>query len=755
MKSSIATCLVLVLQLALSSVLLAEEAENTDPLSNLVLLPVESEQISRDLREGYRSVIAEYLGAEYKVFTGSNVDDMLQTEFEKQCKISDDVDAANSECVQNVAGELNADLVALPKIIQTAEGYLVTLEISDVFTEQLITTYSEICAGCSPLDLTNTFQKMIFNKGSSTTSTPLFINTTGPTSGGSSSVVDLGTPVKPQDRGKLAVLLLESIPSGAEVWLGDIKAGTTPYQNLQLSSGQNLNITLKAQDYRDLQVALTLQPGSNTPKPFELVPAFGSLSITSEPSGADVYLSGELVGQTPYSSQRLASAKYLVDIRKPLYLPLSNQTIAIEDGQLSEHHYKLQPNFGDLSVASDPPAATITLEASGREVYRGTSPIALQLEPATYILSASKSGYAQRRFEVTIARGDRTSISKEQLQLRQLLGTAIISSEPASPGARVFIDGKDSGTVPLITELPVGSYEITIKGDKLQGSVQLQIRDGAQQTLVVELAQGGSAGDVIQDCPQCPPMVYIPAGSFRMGDIQGGGESNEKPVHRVSVGAFLLGQTEVTVGQFRAFVDASGYKTEAEQGDGCYVYENGSWDKRSNANWRNPGFKQSAEEPVVCLNWNDTQRYIEWLSKKTGERYRLPTEAEWEYAARAGSETKYSWGNGIGNNKANCDGCGSRWDDSKTAPVASFTANAFGLYDMHGNVWEWTQDCWNSSYQGAPSDGTAWLSGNCSRRVLRGGSWRVNPGFLRSANRYRDTSGYRYVVGFRLSRTLD
>ena len=487
MKPSIAICLAFVLQLALSSVLLAEEPDNTGLLSNLVLLPVESEQISRDLREGYRSVIAEYLGAEYKVFTGSNVDDMLQTEFEKQCKISDDVDAASSECVQNVAGELNADLVALPKIIQTAEGYLVTLEISDVFTEQLITTYNETCIGCSPLDLTSTFQKMIFNKGSSATSAPLFIDPNGPTIGGSSSVVDLGTPVKPQDRGKLAVLLLESIPSGAEVWLGDIKAGTTPYQNLQLSSGQNLNITLKAQDYRDLQVALTLQPGSNTPKPFELTPAFGSLSITSEPSGADVYLSGELVGQTPYSSSRLASAKYLVDIRKPLYLPLSNQTIAIEDGQRTERSFKLEPNFGDLSVASDPSAATITLEADGREVFRGSTPISLQLEPATYILSASKSGYAQRRFEVKIARGQRISISKEQLQLRQLLGTAIISSEPASPGARVFIDGKDSGAVPLITELPVGIYEVTIKGDQLSGKAQLQIRDGQQQTLVVEL----------------------------------------------------------------------------------------------------------------------------------------------------------------------------------------------------------------------------------------------------------------------------
>ena len=264
------------------------------------------------------------------------------------------------------------------------------------------------------------------------------------------------------------------------------------------------------------------------------------------------------------------------------------------------------------------------------------------------------------------------------------------------------------------------------------------------------------AGDIIQDCRQCPQMVYIPAGSFRMGDISGGGKDREKPVHRVSVKAFLMSTTEVTVGQFRTFVKASSYKTEAEQGDGCYVYENGSWDKLSKANWRNPGFKQSANEPVVCVSWNDAQRYVDWLNKETGEQYRLPSEAEWEYAARAGSETKYSWGNSIGNNKANCDGCGSRWDDSKTAPVASFAANAFGLYDMHGNVWEWTQDCWNGSYKGAPSDGTAWLSGDCGRRVLRGGSWVSNPNNLLSAYRFRDVADSRsFNYGFRLARTLD
>ena len=242
------------------------------------------------------------------------------------------------------------------------------------------------------------------------------------------------------------------------------------------------------------------------------------------------------------------------------------------------------------------------------------------------------------------------------------------------------------------------------------------------------------AGDIIQDCPQCPQMVYIPTGSFRMGDISGGGQSDEKPVHRVSVKAFLMSATEVTFAQWDACAAAGGCS---------YKPSDSGWGRGS--------------RPVINVSWEDiTKQYIPWLNKKTGEQYRLPSEAEWEYAARAGSETKYSWGNSIGNNKVNCDGCGSRWDNSQTAPVGSFAANAFGLYDMHGNVWEWTQDCRNGSYKDAPSDGTAWLSGNCGRRVLRGGSWYYDPYFLRSAFRVSNTTGDRVnSVGFRLARTLD
>ena len=155
------------------------------------------------------------------------------------------------------------------------------------------------------------------------------------------------------------------------------------------------------------------------------------------------------------------------------------------------------------------------------------------------------------------------------------------------------------------------------------------------------------------------------------------------------------------------------------------------------------------------MSWEDAQLYVEWLSGRTGESYRLPSESEREYAARAGTRTAYSWGDAVGVNLANCFGCGSPWDVLSTAPVGSFDANAWGLHDVHGNVDEWTQDCWNANYVGAPSDGSAWLSGTCAERLLRGGSWLDYAVYFRSASRFRKAAGYRYYAnGFRVARTV-
>jgi formylglycine-generating enzyme required for sulfatase activity len=166
--------------------------------------------------------------------------------------------------------------------------------------------------------------------------------------------------------------------------------------------------------------------------------------------------------------------------------------------------------------------------------------------------------------------------------------------------------------------------------------------------------------------------------------------------------------------------------------------------------------------PAINVSWRDAACYAAWLTKKRGfndeHRYRLPTEAEWEYAARAGTTTRYWWGDKVGKNNANCAGCGSQWDDKQTAPVGSFQPNGFGLHDMLRNVWEWVEDCWHESYEGAPANGSAWgeqQGGDCTRRVIRGGSWYAVPGVVRSAYRLGGTPGYRGgIVGFRLAQDI-
>ena len=223
-------------------------------------------------------------------------------------------------------------------------------------------------------------------------------------------------------------------------------------------------------------------------------------------------------------------------------------------------------------------------------------------------------------------------------------------------------------------------------------------------------------------------MVAIPGGRFRMGDLSGDGGDRESPVHIVTIAPFEMGKYEVTFSQWDACVADGECPRASDAGLG-----------RGN-------------RPVINVSWDDVQGFIAWLNTRTGGGYRLPTESEWEYAARAGSESKYSWGDSIGSNRANCgDDCGDRWEN--TAPVGSFASNAWGLHDMHGNVREWVEDCWHDSYVGAPGDGSAWRSGGCRQRVIRGGSWYYHARILRSAFRDRYTRSYRdYYLGFRLAR---
>lgn len=268
-----------------------------------------------------------------------------------------------------------------------------------------------------------------------------------------------------------------------------------------------------------------------------------------------------------------------------------------------------------------------------------------------------------------------------------------------------------------------------------------------------------------KDYEDGPEMVVVPSGNFVMGSPASEErwseyDRSEEPQHKAAFAQpFAIGRHAVTRGQFAAFVNNTGHKTEG----GAYGWSGSEWKNDPKASWRNPGFAQDDGHPVVSVNWDDASAYASWLSKRTGQTYRLLSEAEWEYAARAGTTTPFWWGSSITTMQANYDGNYTYGGGAKgeyrqrTVPVDDFERNPWGLYQVHGNVWELCEDVWHDNYNGAPTDGSAWLKGgDASRRVVRGGSWYIYPQNLRSAFRGRNTTTNRsYTQGFRLARTLN
>ena len=350
--------------------------------------------------------------------------------------------------------------------------------------------------------------------------------------------------------------------------------------------------------------------------------------------------------------------------------------------------------------------------------------------------------------------------------------------------------GADADADGQVTAVETKAYldrHMTRAARRLFGRVQNADLRGVE-TAVLARAMGGmfpvrpaigpvrEVGQRFRDCPECPEMVVVPAGSYEMGSpaSEVGRFENEGPVHRVTISQpFAVGVYEVTREEFRRFVDDTGYSTEND----CFTYdmlklaleEHKVHRPPPSRDWHNPGFSQGDQDPVVCVSWEDAQAYVQWLSHETGQAYRLLTEAEWEHAARAGTRTARYWGQGASDHClyenlpdkefrsiavplmkiSNCDD-----GYTRTSPVGVYGANAFGLHDVLGNVSEWVQDCWHASYRGAQADGSAWLSGDCSERVMRGGSW-FDSVRSRSASRshwtFHDRTDF---IGFRVARTL-
>ena len=306
----------------------------------------------------------------------------------------------------------------------------------------------------------------------------------------------------------------------------------------------------------------------------------------------------------------------------------------------------------------------------------------------------------------------------------------------------VFIDGVSYGSTKLNVMLPAGEHGVEVVKLGYQPYVE-KIALTENRTVRVNLkkdtqsfAKGERIQDILNNDKQGPTLIAVSAGGFQMGDITGRGLENERPVVSYKIeSSFGIGEKEVTVGEFSQFVAATNYVTQAEKGEGCAYYGDAEPVYDMEMNWRNPGYEQDDEYPVVCVTLEDSQAYVDWLSASTEKSYRLPTEGEWEYAARAGTESDFWWGNMIGSNNANCGWCGSEWSNKSAAPTASFKRNPYGLYDVIGNVWEWSD------------------SGSDVVSVVRGGAWNFAPSLARVSTRLEIASDFRSnYIGFRIAR---
>ena len=596
----------------------------------------------------------------------------------------------------------------------------------------------------------------------------------------------VGQLARTLERIPYGTLTLEVVPSDATVTLPNIAPVYRP--GLRVPEGQ-LQVVVRRPGYRE--VTRTVDVVADTRERIELVPNPQSFTVVTMPAEAVISL---LNSDDDYRNGiPLEPGEYRIRVSAPEYETV--EETVIHGTEPTHHRVTLVRSPQTFSVATTPYTAAISFvdtaesyrpgmrlapgeyrirvsapeyETVEETVIHGTEPtqysVTLVYSPQTFSVTTTPYTAAisfvdtaeSYRPGMRLAPGEyRIRVSAPEYETVE--ETVTHSTEPThhrvtlvrSPQSFTVVATPTDSTVQLVgvsevyvpgMRLAPGEYRVRVSASDYE-TYESTVRHGTAPTrYVIELESipqpGETFADALMSGGKGPDMVVIPAGNFQMGCLSYGNDCNddERPVHYVRIPEhFALSKYEVTFAQWDACVvdgGCNGYRPSDE-----------GWGRGS--------------RPVINVSWEVAQTYVSWLSRSTGKNYRLPSESEWEYAARAGSTTQYNWGNDIGRNQANCDGCGSLWDDNRSAPVGSFTANALGLHDMHGNVWEWVEDCWNDSYNGAPRDGAAWSSGDCALRVLRGGSWGSRPRDLRAANRGRGTTGGRNDYdGFRVARTL-
>ena len=433
-------------------------------------------------------------------------------------------------------------------------------------------------------------------------------------------------------------------------------------------------------------------PPPPPPAPQEL-PVLGGgalLVVETTPPGVEVLVDGELVGETPLERADIRAGVREVTLRHPHYATVRIPDRNFEDGVALRVERVLTRGAGRLTVTATPRDAWV--EVDGQRLAERT-PVTLEDLPAgTVQLTVGAAEHRPLTVAVDIPRD---GLARLEPALEPIpFGSLTLDLEPAD--ATVTLADAEPRYRPGV-RLPQGVHRVVVSregysdvtrtvdvsGDtRVRIALELAIRAGESRVFDgIELAIRAGESRVFDGME----FVWIPAGEFRMGSTSREAFDDERPMRQVRIRqGFWLGKHEVTQAEWQREMGSNPSHFD-ECGPTC---------------------------PVERVSWNDAQEFIGGLNARGGgNRYRLPTEAEWEYAARAGTTTGYWWGNAIGDNRANCDGCGSQWDNESTAPVGSFAANAWGLHDVHGNVWEWVEDCWHGNYEGAPGDGSAWTSG--------------------------------------------
>ncbi len=566
------------------------------------------------------------------------------------------------------------------------------------------------------------------------------VASTGPVSGGrveTSQVIDRGADIVNVPTDETAFFVIHSNPSGATVSINGKEIGQTP-QHLEYPLGKYIVVAELGRLYHPArQEVLLNKRGAKATVTLDLKPAFGSAIITSSPSKAQVWLDGESAGETPLVISKKLSGTYQVRLQLPDYLP-SEGELVIEDGKETKYNRQLAANWGQLRVTSDPPGATVYLDDIA--VKDKTTPCTLdRVKPGVHIVKFALAGHGERTEKTTVERGQTSSVSTT---LQPMLGYLVVTStytDGTVCEGDIKLDGKSVGQTPWGGDVLAVPHTVEVQCPKGSGRQQVVVVHNKRSEANVAIETAGVE------------WVRIPGGSFNMGSEDEDSWDSEQPVHRVTVPTFEMAKTQVTVEQYKACVDA-GACTAPDTGDYC--------------NW---GQSDRGKHPINCVNWHQAQAYAKWAGG------RLPTEAEWEYAARSGGrDWKYPWGD----ENATCEravmydggfGCGRE----STWPVCSKPRGntTQGLCDMAGNVWEWVQDWFHYSYQGAPTDGSAWEKPTGPVVLFRGGSWYLGARWVRAAERGGNWNrisryvgedsrappqpGYRSAdVGFRLARSV-